>query len=106
MFKKLLDSNAVGYHDVIYTSSKNRRSLSEVLPEFVPDSFYDGCGSTKTCFGVPDGCVEKQNCNAVTSVSVQGNKYIFSMSARNASYVATALSDDVYMVSEKKTTKH
>lgn len=95
---KCLDSDAVGYHDVFYTSSKSRRSLSEVLPEFEPDSFYDGCSSTKTCFGVPDGCIEKQNCNAVASVDVQGNKYIFSMQAKNASYVAIGLSEDKFMV--------
>ncbi|XP_065209987.1 putative ferric-chelate reductase 1 homolog [Planococcus citri] len=89
--------NGVDYHDEIYTSSKSRRSLSEVLPDTVPDSFYDGCDTTKTCFGVPDGCLDKKNCNAVTSVNVQGNRYVFSMSAKNAAYVATALSEDKLM---------
>lgn len=98
----MLGQNGVGYHDVIFTSSKTRRSLWEVITDTVPDSFYDGCGSTKTCFGVPDGCVGRQNCNAATAVSVQGNKYIFSMSARNASYVATGLSNDKFMVNKNE----
>lgn len=88
----------VGYHDVFYTSSKSKRLLSEVAPEPSQDSFYNGCDIIKTCFGVPDGCVKNQNCVAVTSVSVQGQRYIISMQARGAAYVATGFSNDQNMV--------
>lgn len=88
----------VGYHDVLYTVSNIRRYLSEVSYEPTQDSFYSGCNIIKTCFGVPEGCVERQNCQAVTSVSVQGSRFIISMLGKNAAYVATGLSEDLHMV--------
>lgn len=39
-------------------------------------SIYDGCGETKLCFGMPDECVEAQNCNLLTT-TVQINEHFF-----------------------------
>ncbi|XP_014234702.1 putative ferric-chelate reductase 1 homolog [Trichogramma pretiosum] len=59
------------------------------------DPFYENCGETKNCFGIPDGCVEQQNCVAAVSVLVAGERYIFELrSTNNAKYVAVGLSDD------------
>ncbi|CAB0030082.1 unnamed protein product [Trichogramma brassicae] len=64
------------------------------LPE-EQDPFYESCGETKNCFGIPDGCVEQQNCVAAVSVLVAGERYIFELrSTNNAKYVAVGLSDD------------
>lgn len=93
-----MDRPGVGYHDRFNSSSRFPRYLSEVSADPLQDSFYNGCGILKTCFGVPDGCIEGQSCKAVTSVSVQGQRLIISMQAQSAAYVATGFSDDLYMV--------
>ncbi len=90
--------SGVSYHDRIYTASKVQYQLSDGSPTSEYDSFYDGCDAVKTCFGLPQGCIGQQNCAVVTTVSVQGNKFIFGMQAKRAAYVATGLSDDLRMV--------
>lgn len=61
------------------------------------DPLYDGCGSVRSCFGVPSGCVETRSCEAAVAVTVRGQRYEFEMKARNAVYVAVGLSDDAKM---------
>ncbi len=63
------------------------------------DPLYDGCGSVRSCFGAPDGCIAKRNCNAAVAVAVRGTRYEFEMKALKALYVAVGLSDDAKMVS-------
>lgn len=90
-----------------YGISSTRRPITTGSPSaFVPkvlppqakqrDSMYEGCGTTKTCFGFPSGCVDNGNCNAMTAVTVEGEKYSFEMKsgAANIAYIATALSMD------------
>ncbi|XP_015598085.1 putative ferric-chelate reductase 1 homolog isoform X2 [Cephus cinctus] len=55
---------------------------------------YDGCGTTKNCFGAPDGCVEEKNCDAIVTVLVRGERYLFELQAQGSKYVAVGLSDD------------
>ena len=62
------------------------------------EPIYDGCGSKKTCFGFPSGCVESKSCTAVVSCLVEGERYEFDMKARNSAYVAVGLSQDAIMV--------
>lgn len=62
------------------------------------DPIYNGCGTEKTCFGFPGGCVETKSCTAVVSCLVEGDRYEFDMKARNSAYVAVGLSQDVNMV--------
>ncbi|XP_012272303.1 putative ferric-chelate reductase 1 homolog [Orussus abietinus] len=63
------------------------------------DQFYNGCGTTKNCFGAPSGCVEERNCKAVVSVLVRGERYLFELQVRErgSKYVAVGLSDDSKM---------
>ncbi|KDR19521.1 Putative ferric-chelate reductase 1-like protein, partial [Zootermopsis nevadensis] len=63
----------------------------------VTDPIYNGCGTEKTCFGFPGGCVETKSCRAVVSCLVQGDRYEFDMKASNSAYVAVGLSQDVNM---------
>jgi len=81
---------------------------STTTPRFVPtttprkasvmtEPIYDGCGSKKTCFGFPSGCVESKSCTAVVSCLVEGERYEFDMKARNSAYVAVGLSQDAAM---------
>jgi len=64
----------------------------------VTEPIYDGCGSKKTCFGFPSGCVESKSCTAIVSCLVEGERYEFDMQARNSAYVAVGLSQDATMV--------
>ncbi|XP_030240233.1 putative ferric-chelate reductase 1 homolog isoform X3 [Drosophila navojoa] len=61
------------------------------------DSFYDGCGQSKNCFGFPNGCVATKSCTSVSAVTVRGDIYEFELRSgkgTNAAYVALGLSDD------------
>ncbi|XP_008208684.1 putative ferric-chelate reductase 1 homolog isoform X1 [Nasonia vitripennis] len=69
----------------------------ENLDNAPTNAFYEGCGSTKNCFGLADGCVDQKNCRAAVSVLVEGERYIFEMQATDAQYVAVGLSDDTKM---------
>ncbi|ALC41304.1 CG8399 [Drosophila busckii] len=64
------------------------------------DPFYDGCGQTKNCFGLPNGCVASKSCTAVAAVTVRGDIYEFELQSSKgtgAAYVALGLSDDAKM---------
>lgn len=55
---------------------------SYVAPNVVAvaeDSFYDGCGQSKNCFGFPDGCVASKSCTSVSAVTVRGDIYEFEL---------------------------
>lgn len=41
------------------------------------DAIYEGCGTTKTCFGFPDNCVNSQTCQTISAVTVRGERYEF-----------------------------
>ncbi|XP_050523392.1 putative ferric-chelate reductase 1 homolog [Daktulosphaira vitifoliae] len=88
---------SVGYHDVAFSSSPDKKRLSQLKAARVLDPFYNECGETKNCFGLPEGCLTTQDCVAVTAVKVDGIRYIFEMKAKNAAYVAVGLSDDQKM---------
>lgn len=66
------------------------------------DPVYDGCGSTKLCFGYPDGCIKSQTCDYHANVVVRGDTYIFTLFGTTTSkgapkFVALGLSEDEKM---------
>ncbi|XP_059224933.1 putative ferric-chelate reductase 1 homolog isoform X2 [Stomoxys calcitrans] len=74
------------------------------VPDYVPpaaaatpdDPFYDGCGTSKNCFGSKDGCVDSKSCDFVAAIKVIGDTYEFQLKSKSkdAAYVALGLSDD------------
>ncbi|KAG5668133.1 hypothetical protein PVAND_016085 [Polypedilum vanderplanki] len=59
------------------------------------DEIYHGCGVSKTCFGMPNNCVENNDCMSFGSITKIDGKFIFEMkSKKKASYIALALSHD------------
>ncbi|XP_063239185.1 putative ferric-chelate reductase 1 homolog [Bacillus rossius redtenbacheri] len=60
----------------------------------VYDPFYKNCSVTKSCFGVPSGCMATQSCDAISSVLVKGEEYIFEIKGKNVKYAAVGLSLD------------
>lgn len=86
-----------------YTKNDQLRAVTQahlLFPQasVMTDLIYDGCGSKKTCFGFPGGCIDTKSCTAVVSCLVQGDRYEFEMKARNSAYVAVGLSLDRNMV--------
>lgn len=61
------------------------------------DPIYTGCDQMKNCFGTPAGCIEAQNCKAMVTVMVRGERYLFELQARDSKYVAVGLSEDSKM---------
>lgn len=43
----------------------------------VTDLIYEGCGSAKTCFGIPANCVASRSCQAVVTAVGIGGRYQF-----------------------------
>merc|ERR1712038_340888 len=40
---------------------------------------FEGCGSTKSCIGMPDGCVQDGNCNVIVSYELNGDQMLFKL---------------------------
>ena len=40
---------------------------------------YKGCSETKTCFGLPTGCISSQNCISLGAVIYKDSRIIFEM---------------------------
>uniref|UniRef100_A0A0C9QEG1 CG8399_2 protein n=1 Tax=Fopius arisanus TaxID=64838 RepID=A0A0C9QEG1_9HYME len=57
-------------------------------------AIYSGCGTTRTCFGAPNNCIDTQDCKAVVAISVRGERYIFELQGESAKYIAVGLSED------------
>lgn len=87
----------MGYHNLVYKASTRQVALSSAVKS---DSFYRGCDQTKSCFGIPDGCISGQSCEAaVAMASDRGERFIFHMIAeKSPAYVAVGLSEDANMV--------
>nr|CAD7199938.1 unnamed protein product [Timema douglasi] len=87
--------------------STTRAPKTSTVPAYVPevevkaaatdDPIYSGCGSTKSCFGAPDQCLDTKSCTAVTTVQVEGDRYTFEVKGKGAGYAAVALSEDSKM---------
>jgi hypothetical protein len=43
------------------------------------NEIYEGCSSTKACFGMPVGCTQDKSCNAIVSYELNGDKMLFKM---------------------------
>lgn len=91
---KSLKDASVGFHDVAYKSSLDKQLLSETKDKKPHDPIYDGCNIEKNCFASPDGCIEKETCEAIVTVIVQGTNFIFELKGKSEGYVAVGLSRD------------
>ena len=61
----------------------------------VPLQIYEGCGSTKTCFGMPADCVStRSGCSAVVAYDFSGGKWRFNIVGKTDGYISVGLSDD------------
>jgi hypothetical protein len=58
------------------------------------DSIYDGCNSTKACFGIPENCVRTRKCRAIVAYKLDKVRYQFEMKALSDGYVSFGLSRD------------
>ncbi|KAK2706518.1 putative ferric-chelate reductase 1 homolog isoform X2 [Artemia franciscana] len=62
---------------------------------------YNGCGATKGCFGMPNGCINTGDCDIVASYSVKGDRYEFELRGlleqASGGYLAIGFSQDAAM---------
>jgi len=61
------------------------------------DPIYEGCNSTKACFGIPENCVKSQKCQAIVAYKLDKLRYHFEMKALSPGYVSFGLSRDARM---------
>lgn len=47
------------------------------LPEIEEINVYEGCDVTKTCFGIPSGCINSQSCSTIGAVIYADDKFTF-----------------------------
>lgn len=83
---------------MVNISSSHKKKIGQLITAPIVDSFYDGCGVTKICFGATNECLFKRDCSSAMAVKAEGSKYIFEMKAKKAVYVAVGLSNDKKMV--------
>lgn len=73
-------------------------STSTIQPDINNDILYSGCDNTKTCIGLPAGCLVTKNCQSFGAIIYRDDEFIFEMqSASHAAYIAMALSNDGLM---------
>ncbi|GAB0093620.1 Putative ferric-chelate reductase 1 homolog [Sergentomyia squamirostris] len=92
--------------------STTRRPITSTRPVFSPspvqskilttDAIYDGCGTTKSCFGFPDGCLAQRQCQAITTVTARGERFYFELKSghNNPAWVAVGISTDNRMMDD------
>ncbi|XP_059610036.1 putative ferric-chelate reductase 1 homolog isoform X2 [Phlebotomus argentipes] len=92
--------------------STTRRPFSSTRPVYEPapvqskilstDTIYDGCGTTKSCFGFPDNCLSARQCQVITTVTARGERFYFELKSghMNPAYVAVGLSTDNRMMDD------
>lgn len=74
---------SIGYHDINRDASLipivfTEDNPSNLLPVTGP-TIYDECSKTKTCFGLPSGCLDFKNCALFGAVIVKDGTYTFEM---------------------------
>lgn len=77
----MITPNSIGPHFAHRTASDRSYSLivggddgNENFP-----SPYEGCGTTKKCFGHPANCVSTQNCEIFVGVFVRNEVFVFEL---------------------------
>jgi hypothetical protein len=81
-----ITENSVGSHNENRDSTSERLSLTSPPTEIPPtqptsesppsdNSIYDGCGTQKLCFGMPDGCITNRNCQLMSSARRVNEEY-------------------------------
>lgn len=43
------------------------------------ESIYDGCGTTKVCFGYPSNCYRRRDCELIGAVTYETQNFLFEL---------------------------
>lgn len=71
------------------------RIVNGILQHTDPeDPIYDGCNTTKACFGMPAGCEESGKCQLVVAYQPEKEEYRFEMKGLSNGYISMGLSKD------------
>lgn len=76
--------NSVGTHGINRGVSSDRYWLVDqdettTTENPTEDPIYDGCGTTKLCFGIPSNCVSTRNCDLLSTVFNNGGNFEFEL---------------------------
>jgi hypothetical protein len=64
--------------DTPTVTTPSTTSSTSVLPPIESIDVYEGCGITKTCFGIgPSECVRNRGCTTIGAVIYRDEKFIF-----------------------------
>lgn len=61
------------------TTTITTEDTTEITSEPQEVGIYDGCGKSKTCFGLPNGCIGSESCDLFGAVIVERGTYTFEM---------------------------
>lgn len=65
-------------HDIGRFVTENQHNMTHLETAYV-DDIYDGCETTKNCFGLPDFCVATQSCDFVATFHALNGRMQFEM---------------------------
>lgn len=93
----VVTAEKIGYHNLAYKASTKQVTLPSAAKS---ESFYQGCDRSKSCFGLPSGCIAQMSCKIGVAMSPEyGGRFVFHMIAEGSPvYVAVGLSEDDKMV--------
>lgn len=97
LYHVVVTADKIGYHNLAYRASSKQVTLPSPAKG---ESLYEGCDRSKSCFGLPDGCITKRNCKIGVAMSSEyGGRVVFHMMAEGSpAYVSVGLSEDDKMV--------
>lgn len=72
-----VNSDSVGFHNSDRGVTGERFWLGDPPSDY--DFIYNGCGSVKLCFGMPEGCVASRNCDLVSTVYDNNGDFEFEL---------------------------
>jgi len=64
------------------------------------DDIYIDCSETKSCFGVPQGCLDRGTCDVFASWKKSSDGYVFELQGKSGRYAALGFSKDSQMGDE------
>lgn len=87
----------IGYHNLAFKASSKQVTMPSAAKSEV---FYQGCDRSKSCFGLPNGCIARMNCKSGVAMSSEfgGRSILHLMAEGSPAYVAVGLSEDDKMV--------
>lgn len=80
---RTVKETSITKHDIGKFVTQMQYNMTDLDDKYA-DDIYDGCDTTKNCFGVPSTCVQSKSCDFVSSFRAIDGKMIFEMKSMPA----------------------